>query len=1514
MLWLPHEELINNEWVMVKGMRDDGSPTPEEQIAYFRSQLNLFSKLSYGRNLKTAETMVELVPLEALLWLLDPPPSDLPNAPKCRLLPRDLHLVSEILLWLYLDSPKLDAQKESLISQLHLWESQPPPRTPEEREKYLDNSICSPESQVSSCDADEKSPWARNDDKYGVPVWLRRVPTPVAPAATSAPVAYASDAAGGIGRGSASLSTPSCQSGPASMREHSFERQATLVGGVTLGGEGVQTSAEPFDLSLEKDTLELDETQVALQQIRLLRIVESALSQPDVLVYNHFVPPEDASEEQQQAMSDQKERFRYNLSTLRMMRLMAADGMYLPGYMLPPLTAQDPANATRLSSVSHVSIASPAYHTGPPDALASTSTREVELMRMTPPDTPISGHVRVSEAVMHHDSDGAIVPGAGAGGARASERRKHHLDTISETIEPIRKLERMLLQVLQRSEPQEYIRTAAADYINSVRTNESEACVKVLKLLYTKTTEADVVLVDAKVELCKILQLLYDMYTDTRLSTVVSRYKKLYTEHVEKKMWEKRDGEGNLVVELYRETMPFDRPDKEYELPDFLLREYPGLKPNAAGESTYTYSEVFERLCYLDLKRLVYDSETLFESSMVRGNSSDAGACTIAGGLSERLMNLTLYDDARLRAEAFTLLQRQHSQRDELRSSLAKLRFIVDPEEKDTYEFLSENRSRFAMISATADTTAPVWSHYSNKSEDFVPYSLALCSELERAYANDAAGFVDLSDGKIRVYFAREGEMMAFKLDKRGEPIWTKALKGGARKPAGRKVRRSAPHPQLLAMLSDYQTGVTALCYRRFSDEVCPHSGRPYDRTDPDERVRHDKEMQRQLESAGHVRRWEPSKDMLEEGNQAMMVQEGWHKQVLRFLGCYGDGPMGKRVTAARARAYAEDPSQHIRLSLVAACFRLLYYICLDHPKNWESFSDSRTLNFLFLQLSDLAEVNEPGPSGELNGHRLNYWVAKLIEEIIEDNSDANTRLEASHIDRVVELLVLDRKRGYVEGRTQYLAILKAIVEDEVQPLYERQLQVVEALQKVPELAAMHQVAPEDVLLYYQSQDEATKDEYLTGTVTGLYATERANAEKRGITVDDDGLPDPTNVDCDLNYHLELVDLLGMCSKGRNKFTEKYSRELFDEKDVMAILCYQSADGSRVNTLFRSPFVRILHGVYFSAVADDAHANPAATRGPAMEPISSTMSAGEVSATQSFMMNYWPELVRLFRLFEEDMRRFSVLVRLEEREDVEERERDRKAREEKGRMASMQVDGDDDNEQQYNAARAVMAASSRAASSGGLAPSEAAGLSVRIDKEEEEVRQQERQEEERYLAAMRAKRAEEAERRGVRLDEVAEEDEDESSVSDAKWDLLENYIFFVVLPFLTDFYRSDEYPLRLDALTETSSPRLGEDSQRGVGSDAGGDAADLRQADALIQVSQQIARTARRMVKLGYVMGKEMLRDSLDTLLDKLLHKACSATTRVTKYCTCCVCHLTLPTLSTASLASSTHTSLSWQT
>ena len=141
-------------------------------------------------------------------------------------------------------------------------------------------------------------------------------------------------------------------------------------------------------------------------------------------------------------------------------------------------------------------------------------------------------------------------------------------DAISSTLEPIRNLEAMLVLVLERSEPQNFL---------AQQRKTSEEYTRLLQELYTCTTEADEIIVKAKLELCLILQYLYDMYTDTRLKAIVARYRELYVTHVENKLWRKKD------MTPYEQTMPFDKPDVpdeddgSVELPRALHRQYPGL-------------------------------------------------------------------------------------------------------------------------------------------------------------------------------------------------------------------------------------------------------------------------------------------------------------------------------------------------------------------------------------------------------------------------------------------------------------------------------------------------------------------------------------------------------------------------------------------------------------------------------------------------------------------------------------------------------------------------------------------------------------------------------------------------------------------------------------------------------------------------------------------------------------------------------------------------------------------------
>ena len=82
------------------------------------------------------------------------------------------------------------------------------------------------------------------------------------------------------------------------------------------------------------------------------------------------------------------------------------------------------------------------------------------------------------------------------------------------------------------------------------------------------------------------------------------RYKALYVTHVENKLW-RRAG-----LQKYEESLPFDKPDIDHELPKFLAAEYPGLQAASVGDvPPITYANVYERICHNDLKPVLAELE-----------------------------------------------------------------------------------------------------------------------------------------------------------------------------------------------------------------------------------------------------------------------------------------------------------------------------------------------------------------------------------------------------------------------------------------------------------------------------------------------------------------------------------------------------------------------------------------------------------------------------------------------------------------------------------------------------------------------------------------------------------------------------------------------------------------------------------------------------------------------------------------------------------------------------------------
>ena len=162
----------------------------------------------------------------------------------------------------------------------------------------------------------------------------------------------------------------------------------------------------------------------------------------------------------------------------------------------------------------------------------------------------------------------------------------------------------------------------------------------------------------------------------------------------------------------------------------------------------------------------------------------------------------------------------------------------------------------------------------------------------------------------------------------------------GKEERAPTRVQRRAPYSELLELLDDYEKGVTPLCYRRLNDRVCGVTGKPFEPSDDEGWAKHQAALAAQREKGATPAAWQPTQDNLESRNQSMMIAEGWKDVVLRWL-------QAKSFTRERVLRMVGDPHSAEELRLVFSCYRLLYYICWDHPDNWQPFSNAPTLRFL---------------------------------------------------------------------------------------------------------------------------------------------------------------------------------------------------------------------------------------------------------------------------------------------------------------------------------------------------------------------------------------------------------------------------------------------------------------------------------------------------------------------------------------------------------------------------------------
>lgn len=76
---------------------------------------------------------------------------------------------------------------------------------------------------------------------------------------------------------------------------------------------------------------------------------------------------------------------------------------------------------------------------------------------------------------------------------------------------------------------------------------------------------------------------------------------------------------------------------------------------------------------------------------------------------------------------------------------------------------------------------------------------------------------------------------------------------------------------------------------------------------------------------------------------------------------------------------------------------------------------------------------------------------------------------------------------------------------------------------------------------------------------------------------DFEGFPNEAEINGQLNMHLQMIDLLGLCSKGHNFITESYCRKKISYHRVLDVIL-----DDRLSLYLKIPYMRFTEGVYFS--------------------------------------------------------------------------------------------------------------------------------------------------------------------------------------------------------------------------------------------------------------------------------------------------------------------------------------------
>lgn len=642
-----------------------------------------------------------------------------------------------------------------------------------------------------------------------------------------------------------------------------------------------------------------------------------------------------------------------------------------------------------------------------------------------------------------------------------------------------------------------------------------------------------------KTELIKLLQVIHDTKQTDRIYQLWDKsFKVLYNEQFRDLEYDKFPMR-NPIVEIYSQ-------ENSGELTEALFEPFAeninnqDFKLETSYQSTQLYKfgitlDEFKKQCNsnYELRQLVV---RLFQSS---NNEHQV--------LSKVLLDILLHNRPQLVIEATNMLQRMFSTRQDLYRICTGATLLLDDNYYKIYKLLNSHMSKLSKLTNN-------FRKLPKKPRDIIEFYqiFRAGNPLLNSESRASPGIIDLC------YTGVELADIQYTVFRRNKISYNDTVQKS-------KFKRKTDNPLIQKNILKYKSLAKQVGLRK--KELEHEDKEDSERTSMTKAAQSVKDLAVQLELG---------KDDIWAKNQELMKTVGLHTPVLKLLA----NIFGKH---SKTRPSAKQEGRFCQLSMINACYEFLYYFIWGNDDNAYELTTQETVNMLFQQI-------------DIGAH-----VVKLLVEVIADNDAANelvaedtVRLIGRKLDQNVwnawgnpsdnvDFMDLIRERinetasaeqsetGKLrETNPQYpvrfLELLKTFVKSEIGTKPSRQKQVTEV---VMEIQQRHANLIESYLL---------KDP--DGEYNLDYALDMFDQYKESVMKNDNDLAKvlyPKNIETEFNFHLQFIDLLGLCCRG-NMVTTNYCRGLYDSTvpDMKPMV------KTYVPLCIRAPFTRFIHGLYFS--------------------------------------------------------------------------------------------------------------------------------------------------------------------------------------------------------------------------------------------------------------------------------------------------------------------------------------------